>query len=135
LLFARVQPEKERMRLFVEIQRRGLLKLATGYLIVSWLVLEVGHTLFNVFELPHAGLQFVFVLLALGFPLVMLGAWQGWFGSSVRSNPHAPQEQGSAHAGISHHEGPWLAAVFGAVALFAIAVAIGVRLRNRWRIN
>jgi TolB-like protein len=115
------------MRLFVEIQRRGLLKLATGYLIVSWLVLEVGHTLFYVFELPHAGLQFVFVLLALGFPLVLLGAWQGWFGSSVRSGPHAPQEAGSAHASISHHEGPWLAAVFGAVALFAIAVAIGVR--------
>jgi hypothetical protein len=44
------------MRLFVEVQRRGILKVATGYLVVSWLVLEVGHTLFNVFELPNAGL-------------------------------------------------------------------------------
>jgi hypothetical protein len=72
------------MRLFVEVQRRGILRVATGYLIVSWLVLEVGHTLFNVFELPHAGLQFVFVLLALGFPIALLGAWQGWFGTNLQ---------------------------------------------------
>ena len=114
------------MRLFVEIQRRGLLKVATGYLIVSWLVLEVGHTLFNVFELPNAALQFVFVLLALGFPIALLGAWQGWFGSSLQSDAHAAPRAGDAHGGVAHHEGPWLAAVFGVVALFAVAVAIGV---------
>jgi hypothetical protein len=51
----------------------AILKVATGYLVVSWLVLEIGHTLFNVFELPHAGLQFVFVLLALGFPIALRG--------------------------------------------------------------
>jgi TolB-like protein/Tfp pilus assembly protein PilF len=115
------------MRLFVEVQRRGILKVATGYLIVSWLVLEVGHTLFNVFELPHAGLQFVFVLLALGFPIALLGAWQGWFGTIVQRDPHAAAGSGGGHVGVSHHEGPWLAAVFGVVALFAVAVAIGVR--------
>jgi TolB-like protein len=115
------------MRLFVEIRRRGILKVATGYLIVSWLVLEVGHTLFNVFDLPHAGLQFVFVLLALGFPIALLGAWQGWFGASLQRDPPAAVGVGDARAGVSHREGPWLAAVFGVVALFAVAVAIGVR--------
>jgi TolB-like protein/thioredoxin-like negative regulator of GroEL len=94
---------------------------------VSWLVLEVGHTLFNVFELPNAALQFVFVLLALGFPIALLGAWQGWFGPSLQSDAHAAPRAGDAHGGVAHHEGPWLAAVFGVVALFAVAVAIGVR--------
>lgn len=116
------------MRLFVELRRRGVLKVATGYLIVTWLTLEIGHTLFNVFDLPHAGLQAVFVLLALGFPVALLGAWQGWFGSSSSLDPHAAPNAGtSSHAGAAHHEGPWLAAVFGAVAVFAVAVAIGVR--------
>jgi adenylate cyclase len=115
------------MRLFVEVQRRGILKVATGYLVVSWLVLEVGHTLFNVFELPNAGLQVVFVLLALGFPIVLLGAWQGWFGTSLQADPQKAEEPGNAHAGINHREGPWVAAVFGVVALFAVAIAIGVR--------
>src|SRR5262249_7236864 len=43
-------------------RRRGLLKVATAYLVVTWLVLEIGHTLFVVFDLPHAALQFIFVL-------------------------------------------------------------------------
>jgi TolB-like protein/Tfp pilus assembly protein PilF len=115
------------MRLFVEVQRRGILKVATGYLVVSWLVLEVGHTLFNVFELPNAGLQFVFVLLALGFPIALLGAWQGWFGKSLQRDPPATLGVGAVHTGVNHREGPWVAAVFGVVALFAVAVAIGVR--------
>ena len=67
----------------LEARRRGLLKVATAYLIVTWLVLEIGHTLFLVFDLPHGALQFIFVLLALGFPLVLLGVWQGWFGVSA----------------------------------------------------
>ena len=115
------------MRLFVEVQRRGILKVATGYLVVSWLALEVGHTLFNVFELPNAGLQVVFVLLALGFPIILLGAWQGWFGTSLQRDPQPAARAEDAHAGINHREGPWVAAVFGVVALFAVAVAIGVR--------
>lgn len=90
-------------------------------------MLEVGHTLFNVFELPNAALQFVFVLLALGFPIALLGAWQGWFGPSLQSDAHAAPRAGDAHGGVAHHEGPWLAAVFGVVALFAVAVAIGIR--------
>lgn len=115
------------MRFFVELRRRGVLKIATGYLVVSWLTLEIGHTLFNVFELPHAGLQFVFVLLALGFPLALLGAWQGWFGSALLGDAHPAHTAAEDHPTTSHHEGPWLAGVFGAVAIFAVAVAIGVR--------
>jgi hypothetical protein len=42
------------------------------------------------------------------------------------SAPEAEVSPGEAHASV-HHEGPWLAVVFGAVALFAVAVAIGVR--------
>jgi TolB-like protein len=116
------------MRSFLaELQARGLLKVATAYLAVSWLMLEIGHTLFNIFELPHAGLQFVFVLLTLGFPLVLLGAWQGWLGAAVRQ----PDTGADPHTGAPHsaatREGPWFAIVFAAVALFAVAVAIGVR--------
>lgn len=110
-------------RFVLEARRRGLLKVATAYLIVSWLVLEIGHTLFLIFDLPHGALQFIFALLALGFPVVLLGVWQGWLGASAPLTEGAP---GEAHAS-AHHDGPWLAVVFGAVALFAVAVAIGVR--------
>lgn len=35
------------MRLLVEVCRKGILKVATAYLVVSWLTLEIGHVLFN----------------------------------------------------------------------------------------
>jgi TolB-like protein/Tfp pilus assembly protein PilF len=110
-------------RFVLEARRRGLLKVATAYLIVSWLVLEIGHTLFLIFDLPHGALQFIFALLALGFPMMLVGVWHGWLGVSAPLTKGAP---GEAHVS-AHHEGPWLAVVFGAVALFAVAVAIGVR--------
>ena len=59
----------------LEARRRGLLKVATAYLIVTWLVLEIGHTLFLIFDLPHGALQFIFVLLALGFPMMLVAVW------------------------------------------------------------
>src|SRR5262245_34276054 len=110
-------------RFVLEARRRGLLKVATAYLIVTWLVLEIGHTLFVVFDLPHQALQFIFVLLALGFPMMLVAVWHGWLGASV---PRVEVPPGEA-PGSTHHEGPWLAVVFGAVALFAVAVAIGAR--------
>ena len=45
----------------------------------------------------------------------------------MQADPQKAEEAGNAHAGINHREGPWVAAVFGVVALFAVAVAIGVR--------
>jgi hypothetical protein len=40
-----------------ELNSRGVLKVATAYLAVCWLVLEIGHTLFAIFELTHLGSQ------------------------------------------------------------------------------
>src|SRR5690349_11723908 len=116
------------MRLFVEIRRRGLLRVAAAYLGVSWLALEIGHTLFNIFELPHAGLQFVLRLLVLGRPVVLLGSWQGWFKTFSSASPeHAEHLAGGHEHAPGGHESTWIPVVFAAVALFAIAVAIGVR--------
>ena len=117
------------MRLLVEVRRRGILKVATAYLVVSWLTLEIGHVLFNIFELPHAGLQVIFVLLALGFPLTLFAVWQGWLatltGAPASSEAsHAAPEAGHHGGG---HEGALLAVIFGVVALIAVATVIGVR--------
>jgi serine/threonine-protein kinase len=99
-----------------ELKARGVLKVTTAYLVVCWLILEIGNTLFEIFELPRAGLQAIFVLLALGFPALLASAWYWRF---------AATETGPAER--SGREGSQIAIVFGAVALFAVAVAIGVR--------
>jgi TolB-like protein len=101
-----------------ELRHRGILKIATVYLIVSWLVLEVGHTLFNVLDLPHAALKVVFILLTLGFPVALAAGWFYRIGGT-------PGEQ--AHGEVTAHGGPQLAIIVAGVALLAIATAIGVR--------
>lgn len=44
---------------------RGVLKFAAVYLEASWLVIEVGHALLNVFDLPHLPLHPVVIVLVL----------------------------------------------------------------------
>jgi hypothetical protein len=76
-------------QIFAELKRRGVVKVATAYLVVSWLVLEIGHTLFLIFELPHLGLQTVFVLLAIGFPVATAAAWRYQFGTAKQDHEAA----------------------------------------------
>jgi len=125
------------MRLFRELQRRGVLKVAIGYLGVSWLTLEIGHTLFLIFELPHAGLQAIFALLVLGFPLAVFATWQGWLGDALAQGAGAgtagsaiaPEHAAHGQAAGHHegHESAWHAAVFGLLVVLVIAIAIGIR--------
>ena len=106
------------MLILAEAKRRGVLRVATVYLVVAWLALEVGQALFNIFELPHLGLQVLFVVMAIGFPIAVAAAWYYRFGASAA--------EGEAHRD-EHNRSAQIAAVFGAVALLAVAVAIGVR--------
>lgn len=101
-----------------ELKKRGVLKVATAYLVASWLILEVGHTLFLIFELPHVGLQIVFVLLALGFPVATVSAWQYRFAASDHSEEH-PHNEG--------HGGSQLAIIFAAVAVLVIGTVVVMR--------
>ena len=80
------------------------MKVATGYLAVSWLILEIGHTLFEIFDLPHFGLQAIFILLTLGFPAVIGGAWYWRFAAATDGE--------QKHT--ASHDAPQIAIVFGA---------------------
>ena len=101
-------------RFFAELRARGVIKVATVYLALCWLILEVGNTVFDVFELPQSALRALMVLLAVGFPLALFASWR-W--SFARDKVHGQADGPS-----------YVAVVVGAVALFAIAIAIGVHL-------
>jgi TolB-like protein len=101
-----------------ELKKRGVLKVLTAYLVVSWLVLEVGHTLFLIFELPHIGMQIVFVLLALGFPVAAGAAWRYRFAAAEHPEQHSHEDG---------HGGSQLAIVFATVALLVIGTVIVMR--------
>ena len=63
------------MGLFAELKRRNVIRVALAYLVASWLLLQITDVLAGVLDLPDVLGRVVFVLLALGFVLVVSFAW------------------------------------------------------------
>jgi len=62
-------------KLFQELKRRNVFKVAAAYLVVCWVIVEVSSTVFPVLKFPDWTVGFVTVLLLLGFPIACLFAW------------------------------------------------------------
>ncbi len=63
------------MSLFSELKRRNVLRVAIAYVITTWLILQVADVVLGNIAAPAWIFQVVLLLLALGFPLVILFAW------------------------------------------------------------
>jgi adenylate cyclase len=64
-----------RLRFFEKVKRRNLVRVAILYLIACWVILEPTHVVFHMLEVPQWANRLVIVLMAIGFPLVMLFSW------------------------------------------------------------
>lgn len=60
---------------FEELKRRNVFRVGVGYLVLSWLILQIGALLAPILGLPEIALSFVVFALVLGFPLALLFAW------------------------------------------------------------
>ena len=63
------------MSLFSEMKRRNVFRVALLYLVASWLIMQVADVGISLLGLPLWTGRFVFLLLAIGFPLVMVFSW------------------------------------------------------------
>jgi len=63
------------MRLFSELRRRNVFRVASGYAVFGWLLIEIADTIFPYLSLPDWTITLVIVLLLAGLPLVLLLAW------------------------------------------------------------
>jgi eukaryotic-like serine/threonine-protein kinase len=62
-------------RLFGELKRRHVFRVAAAYAVAAWLVVQVSATVFPHLQLPGWAVTLVIVLVALGFPLALGFAW------------------------------------------------------------
>ncbi|MGH8168010.1 MAG: winged helix-turn-helix domain-containing protein, partial [Woeseiaceae bacterium] len=60
---------------FSELKRRGVVQTGLTYVVLGWLVLQVGDVTFDQLMLPQWVGTFVTVLVIAGFPLALLLAW------------------------------------------------------------
>jgi hypothetical protein len=63
------------MSLVSELKRRNVFRVALVYIVASWLILQVADVGISLLGLPVNVGRIVFLLLAVGFPLVMLFSW------------------------------------------------------------
>ncbi|MEM9303183.1 MAG: hypothetical protein AAGE01_13785 [Pseudomonadota bacterium] len=63
------------MGILAELRRRNVIRVAMAYLVLGWLLLQVGDVLFGLLELPGWSLRLLAALLALGFIPTVIFAW------------------------------------------------------------
>ncbi|MDX1571264.1 MAG: tetratricopeptide repeat protein [Xanthomonadales bacterium] len=63
------------MSFWTELRRRNVVRVAIAYVILSWLLLQVGDLLFDLMGLPDWALRIVLGIVVLGFIPALLFSW------------------------------------------------------------
>jgi len=58
-----------------ELQRRNVFRVAGMYVVVSWLLMQVGDVMFSALHLPDWTITMLVAFLILGFPIAVILAW------------------------------------------------------------
>ena len=104
------------MSFIEELKRRNVIKVATAYVIVAWLLLQVADVVLPTFESPIWVMQAFTFLLALCFPLALLFAW------AFELTPDGVKREKDVDPAesITHHTGRKLDFVIIAVLVLAV---------------
>jgi TolB-like protein/tetratricopeptide (TPR) repeat protein len=62
-------------RLFEQLKQRNVIRVGVLYLVVCWLILDPVHVLFHMLDIPVWANRLVVILMAAGFPAVLVFAW------------------------------------------------------------
>lgn len=63
------------MNLFQELQRRNVFRVAIGYIVSIWLIVQVADLVLENIGAPDWVMQTILLILALGFPVVVFFSW------------------------------------------------------------
>lgn len=63
------------MSFFADLKRRNVFRVAAGYVVAGWLVVQVVETIFPAFGFGDATVRIVVIVLGIGFVPVLIFAW------------------------------------------------------------
>jgi len=106
------------MSFFSELNRRNVFRVIVLYVISSWVILQAADVLSAILPVPEWTGSFVFVLLALAFPMVVIFSWV------YEITPEGIKREQSVHPdkSVTHLTGRRLDILIGMVAALAIVV-------------
>ena len=61
--------------LFSEMKRRNVFRVAAIYIVVSWLLMQIGDVMFPALHLPEWTTTMLVAFLLLGLPVALILAW------------------------------------------------------------
>jgi TolB-like protein/Tfp pilus assembly protein PilF len=112
---------------FQELKRRHVWRIAVGYAVAAWLLVQIATQVFPFFNIPNWSVRLIVVVLAIGFPVAVVLAWvyeitpEGVRRTEPADSPAARPEYASRQIGRK------LNAVIIAVLVLAVAL-LGWRL-------
>ena len=62
-------------RFFSELKRRKVYRVAVGYAVLAWLLIQIATQVFPFFEIPAWTVRLVIVVLVFGFPVALFLSW------------------------------------------------------------
>jgi len=62
-------------KLFTELKRRNVYKVAIAYAVVAWLLMQIVTQVFPFLEIPNWAIRLVIMLIVIGFPIALIIAW------------------------------------------------------------
>lgn len=92
----------------VELKKRCVYRVAIGYAVAAWLIVQVAATVLPAYRAPDWILPILITLIALGFPVALVLAWAfDLTPSGIRGDP------GTGAGSKASNRGAWLVASFG----------------------
>jgi hypothetical protein len=75
-------------KFFEQLKQRNVVRVALLYLVACWLILDPLHVAFHMLEVPAWANRLVVILMAIGFPAVLLFAWAASGRSESQAEAH-----------------------------------------------
>jgi TolB-like protein/Tfp pilus assembly protein PilF len=112
---------------FRELKQRKVYRVAVGYAVVAWLVVQISATVMPAYHAPEWILPLVITAVALGFPVALVLAWV--FDVKGGAIKKAPESTVATVSGANKRR-VWLLAALGLI-ISAFAIG-GYWLRHPW---
>ena len=62
-------------KFFDELKRRNVVRVGIAYLVVGWIVFQIGEVMFPTFGTPAWVFKTIILVIAVGFPFALIFAW------------------------------------------------------------
>jgi len=108
------------MSFFSELKRRNVFRVIVLYVVSSWVILQAADVLSAILPVPQWTGSFVFLLLALAFPMVVIFSWV----YEITPEGIKREQEVSPEESVTHLTGRRLDIIIGLVASLAIVVVI-----------